>query len=164
MATATPHDLPSRTLDDLLDGFLFAMVATVQDGRISSRPLTLLEHDGPLLRFLVSASAPWSQQITGVAQMHAAFADTKDETYVAVEGVGRLSSDREIIERLWNPAASAFFDGPDDPDIRVLEIQATGGEWWDGPSSRIGQAISLLRTRLGGSTPEGEHGTIDITR
>jgi general stress protein 26 len=150
-------------LDDLLDGFLFAMVATVDNGRISSRPLTLLEHEGSILRFLVSASAPWSQQITGVAQVHAAFADTRDETYVAVEGIGRLSSDRDTIERLWNPAASAFFEGPDDPDIRVLEIEATGGEWWDGPSSRIGQAISLIRTKLTGSTPEGEHGTIDPT-
>jgi general stress protein 26 len=163
MASSPPDELPTRTLDDLLDGFLFAMVATVDGGRISSRPLTLLEHEGSTLRFMISASAPWSEQISGAAQVHAAFADTRDETYVAVEGIGRLSRDQATIERLWNPAASAFFEGPDDPDIRVLEIEATGGEWWDGPSSRIGQAISLLRTKLGGSPPEGEHGVIAPT-
>ena len=95
--------------------------------------------------------------------MHAAFADTADETYVAVEGVGRITDDRDTIERLWNPAASAFFEGPDDPEVRALEVVATGGEWWDGPSSRIGQAFSLLRTKLGGSTPEEEHGSINPT-
>jgi general stress protein 26 len=160
------HDdeqLPVRDLGEVLDGFRFAMVATVVDGTITSRPLTLLEQEGPTLRFLVAASAPWVQAFGTGATVHAAFADTADETYVAVEGIGRITDDRDTIDRLWNPAASAFFEGPDDPEVRALEVVATGGEWWDGPSSRIGQAFSLLRTKLGGSTPEEEHGAINPT-
>ena len=85
------HDddqLPVRDLGEVLDGFRFAMVATVVDGTITSRPLTLLEQDGPTLRFLVAAAAPWVQALGTGATVHAAFADTADETYVAVEGVG----------------------------------------------------------------------------
>ena len=163
-AHETNDEHPTRDLKEVLDGFRFAMVATVVDGRITSRPLTLLEQDGPHLRFLVSASTPWVQAVAPGAAVHAAFADTADETYVAVEGVARLTDDRATIERLWNPAATAFFDGPDDPDIRVLEVEASGGEWWDGPSTRIGQVFSLLRTKLrGGATPDDEHGTIEPT-
>mgnify|MGYP006204609455 CR=1 FL=1 len=52
MAVSTENP-DSRSLDDVLDGLRFAMVSTnapTSDGL--ARPLTLLEHDAPLLRFL----------------------------------------------------------------------------------------------------------------
>lgn len=57
---------------------------------------------------------------------------------------------RGMIERLWNPGAAAFFDGKDDPTVRVLEINVTSGEWWDGPSGRVGQVLSMVKATLGG--------------
>ena len=71
-------------------------------------------------------------------------------------------TDRTLIERLWNPAAAAYFDGKDDPDIAVLELTATGGEWWDGPNSKIGQVLSIVLTAVRGATDDDEHGEIDV--
>ena len=135
----------TRTLDDVLDGLRFAMVTTESPGGLSSRPLTLMEQEGGTLRFLVSQSADWVQD---VADVQVSFADPQANTYVALTGTASLSLDRALLERLWTPMAKAFFDGPGDPDLGALEVQVRGGEWWDGPSGRIGQGIAMLRAAV----------------
>lgn len=159
---AVSEDRKERTLDDLLSGFRFAMLATPSPDGISSRPLTLLEHDGNTLRFLVSQSASWVDALEPSFEAHAAFADPGKDTYVAVSGRARITTDRSLIDRLWNPVASVYFDGKDDPDIAVLELEATGGEWWDGPSSKVGQVVSMVMTKIRGELTGDDHGDIDL--
>lgn len=50
---------------------------------------------------------------------------------MALHGIASASIYRQLIEQLWNPWASAFFEGPDDPDVAVLGVTVTGGEFWD---------------------------------
>src|SRR3546814_830428 len=71
-----------------------------------------------------------------------------------------LDRDRESVKRIWNPAAEAFFDGPDDPNAADLEAEIYDGEWWDGPSSKVGMAISLAKKALTGAEA-GDHGRVD---
>ena len=151
-----------RSLDDAVDGHRFAMVTTTSGSEMTSRPLTLLEHDGATLRFLVSASASWAGDLDGAgAPVNVAFADPDDNTFASLAGSGSLTKDRALIDRLWNPIAGVYFDGEDDPDIAVLEVTVTGGEWWDGPSSKIGQAIDMARITLTGRSLD-EHGDVVV--
>jgi general stress protein 26 len=150
----------SRSLTDALDGHRFAMVTTAAGDTLSARPLTLLEHDGTTLRFLVSRSAPWTADLTGGGPVGAAFAEPGDNSYTSVSGHGTLNHDRALIDRLWNPVAGVYFEGKDDPDITVLEVVVTGGEWWDGPSSKVGQAIDMLVTKVTGRPLADEHGDV----
>ena len=157
------EDHPTRTLDQALDGHRFAMVTTTSGGDMTSRPLTLLEHEGSALRFLVSRSAPWAGDLMGGSPVNASFAAPDDSSYVSLSGRGTLSQDRALIDRLWNPAAGVYFDGKDDPDIAVLEVDVDGGEWWDGPSSKVGQAIDMLITKVTGREALDEHGNVAPT-
>lgn len=161
------HD--SRRLGDLLDGQRIAMVTTpgivasaAGGAHLSARPLTLLEQDGPTLRFLVSRSAEWVQALpAGDAEVQVSFADPGDNRWVALSGAARVADDRALVSRLWNPAAGTFFDGPDDPDVVALEVEVRGGEWWDGPSGRIGQAVSMLRAAVTHDAEKaGDRGTV----
>ena len=154
-----PEDQTTRSLDEALDGHRFAMVTTVGGGTPSSRPLTLLEQDGATLRFLVSKSAPWANEVTGTAPIAAAFAEPDRNSYVSLGGTGSLSVDRALIDRLWNPAAGVYFDGKDDPDIAVLEITVAGGEFWEGPSSKVGQVLDMARIKVTGTSAD-EHGEV----
>ena len=140
-----------RDLREALDGFRFAMVTTTSPAGLSARPLTLLDHDGGTVRFLVSKAADWVQGLAagaGRAQVQVSFADPAKSSYVALNGVGSLSTDRELIEDPWNPWASAFFEGPDDPDVAVLEVAVTGGEFWDSPSGRVGRALAMAKAMV----------------
>lgn len=149
----------SRTLDDVLKDLRFAMVGTADGNDWHSRPLSLAEQKGSILRFLVSSDAEWVQALeTGGSPSSVTFSDPGKNTYVALQGSARTVDHRSVIDRIWNPGAAAYFDGKDDPTIRVLEVTVRHGEWWDGPSGRLGQLLSMAKAALG-QQPGGE-GTV----
>jgi general stress protein 26 len=160
--TDTTKTLDIRTIDDALDGMLFAMVGTADGSVWKSRPLTLLKQDGTTLRFLVSTESDWVRALeTTGSPTTVTFSDPKKGTHVALQGTARTVEDRALIKELYNPAADIFFDGADDPKARVLEVRVTDGEWWDSPNGRLGQAAALLLAKVtGDESKSGSQGTI----
>lgn len=153
----------SRSLHDLLEDVRIAMVMTSENGVWTSRPLTCVEVDHSFLRFLVDGTAQWIIELEqSNAALHVTFADARENTYVSVNGAGFVSADPAEVERLWSAGAAVFFTGPDDPNVRVLQIEVTDGSWWDGPTGRLGQAIGLLRAAINDDpSMAGDHGSVD---
>jgi general stress protein 26 len=154
----------TRSLDEVLVDLRIAMVMTSVDGAWSSRPLTCLDSDHSNLRFLVDASTPWVADLMRAdAAVHVTFSDPNENTYVSLNGSSFISADRAEIDRLWTAAAAAFFTGPEDPNIRVLQVNVTDGEWWDGPSGKLGQTVGLLRAAINDDPAlAGDHGVVDV--
>ena len=71
-----------------------------------------------------------------------------------------MTRDRAEIDRLWNPAASAFFEGKEDPDLAVLHFDVSDGQYWKSPSGRLGSLIALAKAALGGDEAAGTQGPI----
>lgn len=152
MTTKTSTSQTPTTLDQALDGLRFAMVGTADPltHEWSSRPLTLAEQDGPVLRFLTTTEAEWVSHLDGDhSPTGVTFSDPGKNAYVALQGRATVVNDRSAIERLWNLGASAFLDDKDDPTVRVLEVLVERGEYWDGPSGRIGSLLSIAKAALG---------------
>lgn len=144
----------TRELSDVLSKLTFAMVGTAErDGTWKSRPLALSQLEGDVLRFLVSTEAEWVQELeTTGSPSTVTFSDPGKNLYVALQGSARTLEDRSRIKDLMSAEAKAFFDdGEDDPTARVLEVTVSYGEWWDGPSGRLGQKLGVLKAALGGS-------------
>ncbi|MCW2616354.1 MAG: ral stress protein [Frankiales bacterium] len=159
----TQTDDTARTLDDALDGLRFGMVATAgPDGEWASRPLALAGQEGGVLRFLVSTDADW---VAGLEVQSSpttvTFSDPGKNTYVALQGAARTTNDRARIKELWNVGAASYFDGEDDPEVRVLEVSVSYGEYWDGPHGRLGQALNLVKAALG-NDDAGEQGDVVV--
>lgn len=157
-----PND-PAKPLNELLDGRTIVMLMTMIGDDHSSRPLTCIEVDGDRLTFLVDRTADWAEAIASgaVTAVHATVADEKENTYVALNATATVTQDRREIGRLWNPFAGVYFDGPDDPSIGVLHLDVADGEYWDGPSGRIGAAIGLLRAKVTGDPDQsGDRGEV----
>jgi general stress protein 26 len=134
----------TRTLGQALDGLKFAMVGTGPSWEC--RPLTLSGHEDDLLHFLVSASAEWVQELPALnAPATATFSDPARNIYVGLKGAARLSREPELIDRVWNAEAAGFFDGKDDPELRVLTIVIASGQWWDSPGGALGHLLALAR-------------------
>lgn len=145
-------DEEARSVRELLhDRPHVAMVGTVVDGHPSSRPVTCVDVTDHRMSFLVNRQHPWVQAIAdNRAVVHVTVADHSSNVHLALNGQALVVHDGREIERLWNPAARAFFDGPDDPDVAVLHFDVSDGEYWDGPSGRLGRAVALLRAAWGG--------------
>lgn len=147
----TNTDTSARTLADALDGLHFAMVATADpDGQWKSRPLAVAGTDGGTLRFLVSTDAEWVAGLeVASSPTTVTFSDPSKNTYVALQGAARTTNNRAQIAEIWNAGAGAYFEGKDDPKVRVLEVDVHYGEYWDGPHGKLGQALNLAKAARG---------------
>lgn len=140
-----------RLLTDLLTADpLIAMVMTMVGRHHSSRPVTCADVQDHRLSLLVSRKAEWVDAIANSqAIVHVTVSDDS-HVYVSLNGGAMVVTDPAEIVRLWTPAAWAWFDGPDDPDLAVLHFDVADGEYWEGPGGRVGRAVALLRAAFSG--------------
>ncbi len=154
--------MTEKTLHDVLNGLTFAMVATADPshgGTWKSRPLALAGQDGPVLNFLVGVDADWVQGLEHEGSpATVTFSDQSKNIWVALQGHVRTRDDRQRIAQLWNVGAAAYFEGKDDPKVRVLEFTVDYGEWWESPSGVLGRAVTLASAALG--KPVGDQGPV----
>lgn len=180
-----------RSLDDLVRAGDVAMLTTIDDDhRLTSRPLTVAEAHGGVLTFLVDAEAGWFATLeralehasldhrpdavdavdrpseaagpAGATQVILAITTGRNE-WLSVRGRPAISADPTTIDRLWSPAAGAFFDGRDDPSIRALQVSLLDGEYWSAPGGgALGRLAAVVGAALGrdDDTPGGAHGEI----
>lgn len=149
----------ARSLDDLLDGERIAMFVT-SDQR--ARPMTIVERDGSTLWFLTTREADWVARLAQGERVTVAVSDPGDSLYVSLTGTARTTTDRPVLDRLWNPVMKAWFDGREDPDLVAIEVTATDGEYWDGPGTGVGRVLRGLAGVVTGSGDEtmGEQGDV----
>lgn len=149
----------TRTLDDLLDGERTAMLVTADQ---RARPMTILERDGQRLWFLTARSADWVRTLPDREIVNVTVVDPGDGLYVSLSGQAATTTDADVLERLWSPALSAWFEGADDPDLLALSVEVSDGEYWDGPDSGIGRTLRLAAAAVTGAGPEllGDKGDV----
>jgi general stress protein 26 len=156
----TPAELRERAWD-LMKKVQFALFTTWDGARMKSWPLTANpDPDADEICFLVSRDKGQYDHLQAFPDVVLGFADPKGSNYVTVNGRAELSNDRDKIGELWSPFAKAWWDSPDDPDIRVLTVRPERAEIWDGPNKLVAAAVMLTAAATGAKPPVGDHGTV----
>jgi general stress protein 26 len=79
-----------------------------------------------------------------------------------VTGRAAVSNDRQKIKELWSTWAKAWWDGPDDPLIRVLKITPKDAQYWDSPGTAV-SSIKMLAAAVSNSRPAvGDHAKTNL--
>ncbi|WP_312320853.1 pyridoxamine 5'-phosphate oxidase family protein [Stenotrophomonas sp.] len=145
--TRHTHTQQIEQLAELIRDVDIAMFTTTGvDGRLYSRPLGTQQvaFDGDLW-FATSADSPKVAEISLNPQVNVAYASPSKNTYVSVAGTARIVDDRAKVEELWSPAMKLFFPGgKDDPNLRLIHVRAESAEYWDGPGTLLGKALSFV--------------------
>src|SRR5690606_8900529 len=103
---------------------------------IRARPMAAyVKPDEGLVYFLTDVRSHKDDEIRVAPRVSLAFADTSGQDYVAVTGVAEVLDDREKVRELWSTPAKAWWDNPDDPNIRVLRVTPHDAQYWDGPGA-----------------------------
>lgn len=163
----TPHSDETKSVDDLVRGGDVAFLVTFDaKGATSSRPLTVAEAHGGVLTFLVDASAPWFVDVEPptrpAGEVHLTIANGRND-WISLRCRPSVSGDWATIDRLWNPAAAAYFDGKDDPDIRALQVSVIDGSYWSAPGGGVlGRLASVVTAAIGRdhALPGNDHGDV----
>ncbi len=132
-----------------------------EDGH--ARPMTALseERRSPIWFFTSTDNALVKQLGTGSGRAIAGFASKGHDLFASIRGALRVDTDRTVIERLWNPFIAAWFEGKEDPKIRLLRLDAEDAEVWMDASSMLAGVKMLL-----GADPKKEYrdkvGRVDL--
>ena len=132
---------------------------------LEARPLTVLDADERgSIWFLVSRSSDWVATLRAGTPSVATGSDDDDGSWFSVSGTVYLVDDRSRIAELWNPVAGAWFEGPDDPDLVAVRVQADELSWWDSPSSGLVRLFKIAKAALGGDADDvGDHASESIS-
>jgi len=160
VATDRHADGSDHALDELVNEGDVVMLTTHSGGHLTSRPLTVAGLGAGTLLFLVDGTADWVLSLDASAEVNASIS-TRRNDWVSVTGAATVSNDPEAITRLWSPAASAYFDGADDPRLRVLQVHMELGEYWSAPGAGpLGRLVSLVSAAVGSDIGSGERGRV----
>jgi general stress protein 26 len=153
-----------RTVAQLLkDERIAVFTTTAPDGTLMSRPMAMqeVEFDGDLWFF----AARDSRKVTHVSvnpQVNVATAGS--DSWVSLTGHAVVVDDLAKKQQLWNKVVEAWFpDGPDDPGVVLLRVDAASAEYWDSPGGRLASAISFAKAKVTGQPYSGgENETVQL--
>lgn len=151
---------------ELVKGIKICMMNTVaKDGTIDSRPMALQNtpFDGTFW-FLTYGSSGKVDEVEADRHVTLTFAEPGDHKYVTLKGKASVSKDRSKIHELWNEMYKAWFPkGEDDPEITVMKVDVSDGDYWDSSSSKIVFfAKYALAAATGGKVPVGTSGHVNV--
>jgi general stress protein 26 len=143
---------------ELVKGFGTGMLATKDaDSSIRARPMGVAEvSDSFQLYFPCTIEDDKVKRIAVDPGAAVLFQSTAK--WVSLTGTLSVSTDRQLIDRLWSESWKLWFpEGKDDPSLSILIFDPTQGEYWDNSGQRgIRFAIEAAKAYIQGREPDGK--------
>ena len=138
-----------RKVLEMVEGIDYAVLGTraVDDGAIHARPMAYrsVEQDGTLW-FFTKKNSRKVKELTADPNTLVSFADPRKQNFVSVAGTSTIVDDRTKVKALWSEIYRAWFpDGPDDPNVVLIRVDAQHAEYWDNPTSAVVYAFGYLK-------------------
>jgi len=116
----------------------------VEGGRAQPLTAQIEDDDGGPIWFFTSSESDLVAALQTNSRANLHFASKGHDLFASVEGDLRIDNDRATIERLWNPFVAAWFEGKDDPKIRLLRFEAGDAQIWLNENSLFAGLKMLL--------------------
>jgi general stress protein 26 len=130
-----PHDLEAKFWKALkADRTMMLGLDGVEDGH--ARPMTAqFENDRAPIWFFCSSDNGLLPLLGTSDRAIACFAAKDHDLFATLHGALSLDMNPATIDRLWNRYVAAWFEGRDDPKLRLLRLDAEKAEIWLNESS-----------------------------
>ncbi len=151
--TDTKRRLEDKFWDELDDSpFVMLGLQGVDDD--FTRPMTA-QVDGGTIYFFADSSEDLVAGLQRSNRAVATFASKGHSLFASIHGTLELNTDREVIDRLWNPMIASWFkDGKDDPKLALIRLDATSADIWEADA---GSTLKAAAIKLLGRDPGKHH-------
>jgi general stress protein 26 len=149
---------------DIIEEVGVGMLTTRFHGGLHARPLEARpEREIGIIWFLTDSRSTKDNEIDAEHDVGLVFIDPKDKAYLSITARAHVLRDNEKAQKIWKTTDKLWWDGPEDPNLRVLRIDPQSAELWDGPSSRTVAAYEFIKSRLTGEKPNlGENRKVNV--
>ncbi len=147
---------PDTKLRELLDEFGVGILVTrTPDGSLRGRPMALAEAqpDGTLW-FATDRNSTKVDELE--KDGHVVVTMQSKTKFVSLSGKAAVIDDRAKLSQLWKVEWKVWFPGgKDDPNIVLLRVDGTAGEYWDNSgTSGLKYLIEAGKALVTGDRPE----------
>ncbi|GAB3278937.1 hypothetical protein GCM10027347_53440 [Larkinella harenae] len=115
---------------------------------LRTRPMSVqkVEESG-VFWFLSANDSHKNAEIARDSRVHLLFQGSEHSGFLSVYGEASISTDRALIEELWEPLLKTWFtEGIDDPRITVIKVVTQQGYYWD---NKHGNVVAFLKMATG---------------
>jgi len=152
MNPATDNQEAIETVKKLIKGIDTAMLTTVSDEGLVSRPMKTqeVEFDGDLW-FLTKKDTGKFHELLRNRQVNVSYAG---QSFVSIRGEAELVESSEKIRSFWSPAYEELLETTyDDPNLVLIKVKVETAEYWDAGNKF--KMVKFLFRRLLGQNTEG---------
>jgi general stress protein 26 len=145
----------AHKLWDMIKAIGTGMLVSDDNGTLRARPMHTAQRDfDGSLWFFTRADSGKVAEVRDDSHVCVSFAEPAKQNYVSVSGTARLVRDPAAIAAHWSePMRTWFPRGKTDPDIALLEVQVTMGEYWDAPNSTMLHVYGYAKALATGQAP-----------
>jgi general stress protein 26 len=160
-------DNPKEKLEELyklVETIETAMLTTRRaDGRLVSRPMSTQERDPVAdLWFVTDIESHKMEELEHDRNVNLGYFNTESYEWVSVSGTAQISSDRELIRRLYKPDWKMWFGkvdevrdgGPDDPRLALLLVDADTAMYMKRDKPKPVILFEMVKGLVTGQAPE----------
>ena len=161
----TDNTKATEELWDILKDSRTCMVTTEDNGVLRARPMApTLDDETRQIHFLTKRTAAKVEELHHERNVCLTFCDNDDITFASVSGRGTVTTNRELIDKLWSPMAGMWFDGDKDTaDVAVISVNPEQAEYWTNDDGKIKTAWEFGKGYLTGSKPDiGENEKVSL--
>jgi general stress protein 26 len=124
-------------------------------GDLRARPMaTVNKSFGSRIWFMTREGSPKMAEILHEPLVCLSYANPDKNVFVSISGRAKIVKDPAKVQELWSEPARVWFPGgPQDPDIRLLEVEVESAEYWEGPSKAT-YAMNYVKALTTGHSPD----------
>lgn len=141
----------------------YCMFVTRFGQALRARPMsTVVNKAKGHIYLLTNAGEPKELEIAKDPAVLLAYSNGSD-LFLSVSGTALITADRALVKDIWSPGAQAFWpEGPDDPNVAVINVTPHSAESWDG-DSRVLSTVKFAVALATGTVPSfGENKKVSL--
>lgn len=149
----------------LVNDIKFAMLLTALDTQpISAVPMTTkkVDEQGDIW-FLSGLNSDHNTNIVKSSKVQLLYSDPGDMEFISIYGEASISTDKAVLEELYNKKDDTWFTGVDDPNLTALKIVPQEAYFWDTKDNKY---VSLFKMGVAAVTGDkvdvGEKGKLNL--
>lgn len=154
-------------LQSMVNAIDIGMLSTFSKG--SDYPHTVpmsrqeIEDDGSIW-YLLSAESDTFKNIEANNKVSIAFAHVGNYHFLSLNGTGKISTDKERIEKYWNSFTEVWFEkGKEDPNIRLLKVTPAEAFYWDNKTNKLMTLLKVATSAITGADLDiGREGKLEL--
>jgi general stress protein 26 len=149
---------------DIIERVGICMLTTRFAGGLRARPLEARpEREAGLIWFVTDLHSGKEHEIEAEHDVCLVFVDPHEKAYLSLTARAEVCIDRAKAKEIWKRTDSAWWNGPDDPNVCLLRVQPVTAELWDGPASAAMAAFEFAKARVTGEKPNlGENRKVAV--